>query len=168
MALTVLSTLLNCSARTGVQWAATMSLMRVLPHPWGFLQSNHNGILSSTCQGAKLAIKPWESTLAIAIGAGFFYFMWSVRRAASHDKLLGEVREVRRKWLWALEAGRLLVIRHDTHNSSKVRLQFRKPGVTLAIRLNPNEAQRVASLLRRAAGSSQAGLVTADQATQNQ
>lgn len=114
-----------------------------------------------------MAIQPWEATLAGAIGVGFFYFMWRVRRAASPDKLLGEVREVRRKYLWALEAGRLLVIRHDTHNTAMVRLQFRKPGVTMAIRLNPNEARRAASLLREAAGSSQARMAPTDQESQN-
>ncbi len=114
-----------------------------------------------------MAIKPWESTLAAAIGVGFFYFMWRVRRAASPDKLLGEVRDVRRKWLWALEAGRLLVIRHDTHNTAMVRLQFRKPGVTMAIRLKPNEALHAASLLRKAAGSSQARMDRTDQMSQN-
>lgn len=112
--------------------------------------------------GVNLAIKPWESALAAAVGAGFFYFMWRVRRVASPNKLLGEVQEVRRKWLWALEAGRLLVIRHDTHNTPMVRLQFRKPGATMAIRLNPNEALRIASLLRKAVGQSQAGTPAAD------
>lgn len=100
------------------------------------------------------------------MGVGFFYFMWKVRSAASPEKVLGEVREVRRKGLWALEAGRLLVIRHDTHNTAKVRLQFRKPGVTMMIRLNPNEALRAASLLRKAAAFSQAGVATANQASE--
>jgi hypothetical protein len=98
-----------------------------------------------------LAIQAWELTLASALGGGFFYFMWRVKRAASPDKLLGEVREVRRKWLWALEAGRLLVIRHDTHNTPTVRLQFRKPGAVMALRLRPGQAQDIAALLRRAA-----------------
>lgn len=89
--------------------------------------------------------------LAAALGGGFFYITWRARRAASPDKRLGEVREVRRKWLWALEAGRLLVIRHDTHNTPTVQLQFRKPGTTMLIRLRPAEALGVAALLRQAA-----------------
>jgi hypothetical protein len=109
-----------------------------------------------------MAIKPWEQILAITVGAGFFYFMWRVRRAASPDKLLGQVQEVRRKWLWALEAGRLLVIRHDTHNTPMVRLQFRKPGAVMALRLRPSEASRMASLLRQAAAQGQTGLATTD------
>lgn len=114
-----------------------------------------------------MGIKPWEAALAVAIGVGFFYFRWRVRRAASPDKLLGKVREVRRQWLWALEAGELLVIRHDTHNSALVRLQFRKPGVTLAIRLKPKEALLAASLLRKAAGANQARPLPACQVSQD-
>lgn len=98
-----------------------------------------------------MAIQAWEVALAAALGGGFFYAMWRARRAASPDKRLGEVREVRRKWLWALEAGRLLVIRHDTHNTPTVRLQFRKPGTTMLIRLRPAEALGIAAVLRQAA-----------------
>jgi len=98
-----------------------------------------------------LAIKPWEIGLATALGAGFFFFMWRVRRAASPEKLRGQVQEVRRKGLWALEAGRLLIIRHDTHRTPTVRLQFRKPGAVMALRLTPHEAVRIASHLREAA-----------------
>ena len=104
-----------------------------------------------TLLGAEVAIQAWEGVLAAALGGGFFYFIWRVKRAASPDKLLGEVREVRRKWLWALEAGRLLVIRHDTHNTPTVRLQFRKPGAVMALRLTPGQAQDIAALLRKAA-----------------
>lgn len=107
-----------------------------------------------------MAIKPWEEILAVAVGAGFFYFTWRVRRTASPDKLLGQVREVRRKWLWALEAGRLLVIRHDTHNTPMVRLQFRKPGALMTLRFRPSEALRIASLLRQAAAHAQTGSAT--------
>ena len=98
-----------------------------------------------------MAIQAWQAALAAALGGGFFYFTWRVKRAASPDKLLGEVREVRRKWLWALEAGRLLVIRHDTHNTPTVRLQFRKPGAVMMIRLRPAQALGIAALLRQAA-----------------
>jgi hypothetical protein len=107
-----------------------------------------------------VAIKPWKQVLALGIGAGFFLFMWRVRRAASPDKLLGEVREIRRKWLWALEAGKLLLIRHDTHNTPTVRLQFRKPEAVMAIRLQPREAVRIATLLREAACQCPSGSVT--------
>lgn len=97
-----------------------------------------------------MAIKPWELIVASALGAGFFLYMWKVRRAASPDKLLGEVQDVRRTGLWALESGRLLVIRHDTHNTPAVRLQFRKPGTTGALQFKPAQALRIASLLRQA------------------
>lgn len=104
-----------------------------------------------------MAIQTWEIALASALGGGFFYFVWRIKRAASPEKLLGEVWEVRRKWLWALEAGRLMVIRHDTHNTPTVRLQFRKPGAVLAIRLRPAEALGIAVLLRQAATHKQSG-----------
>lgn len=104
-----------------------------------------------------MAIKPWELGLATAVGAGFFYFMWRVRRAASPEKLRGQVQEVRRKGLWALEAGRLLIIRHDTHRTPVVRLQFQKPGAVMTLRLNPREALHIASLLRRAANQAPIG-----------
>jgi hypothetical protein len=111
-----------------------------------------------------LAIKPWELALAAAIAGGFFYLQWRVKRAASPDKLLGQVQEVRRRWLWALEAGRLLVIRHDTHHTPMVRLQFRKPGAIMALRLHPGEALRLATLLRKAAAPYRSATGLASQA----
>jgi hypothetical protein len=113
-----------------------------------------DGKLRPIHQGVILAIKPWEAILAAAVAGGFFYFQWRIKSAASPDKLLGQVQEVRRKWLWALEAGRLLVIRHDTHHMPAVRLQFRKPGTLMALRLNPGEALRLAALVRKAAAPS--------------
>jgi hypothetical protein len=100
-----------------------------------------------------LAIKPWEAGLAAAIGAGFFYFMWRVRSAASPDKLLGQVQDLRCKGRWTFGYGRLLVIRHDTHGTPMVRMQFRQSGSIMALRLNAREALRLASLLRQAANS---------------
>ena len=98
-----------------------------------------------------MAIKPWEMGAGAIVAGCFFYFMWRVRQAARPDRVLGEVKEIRRGGLWALQAVRILVLTHDSHGTRSVRMQFLKPGTTVLARLTPEEAIRVASLLRRAA-----------------
>jgi hypothetical protein len=79
------------------------------------------------------------------------YFMWRVRQAARPESVLGEVMEIRRGGLWALQAARILVLTHESHRTRSVRMQVLKPGTTILARPMPEEAIRVASLLRRAA-----------------